>query len=138
MGLLNSVLGALLGPEGIEGQEGGLQAVVAMLAEDGEQGGLAGLVQRLQGGGLGEVVSSWIGTGANLGVSAEQLQAVLGGDWIERFAQQLGQHPGEAVQTLAQLLPQVVDRLTPDGRLPDVGSSGFGDLGSVLERFSKP
>lgn len=137
MGLLNSVLGALGGPQGIDGQDGALQAIVAMLAEDGGDG-LVGLVQRLQGGGLGDAVASWIATGSNLGVSAEQLQAGLGSDWIERFARQLGQQPDDAAQALSRLLPQVVDRLTPDGRLPDVGSSGFGDLGSVLERFSKP
>jgi uncharacterized protein YidB (DUF937 family) len=138
MGLLNSVLGALAGSEGIEGQGDALQAIVAMLAEEGEDGGLVGLVQRLQGGGLGEAVSSWIDTGANQSVSAGQLRSVLGDHWIERFAQPLGLRPAEAAQTLSQLLPQVVDRLTPDGRLPDVGSSGFGDLGSVLDRFSKP
>lgn len=140
MGLLNSVLGALSGGRGSSGQGDGLRAVIATLAEDGRDegpGGLAGLVQQLQLGGLGEVAASWVGTGNNLPVSAEQLQTVLGHDWLDRFAQQLGLPTGDAVRRLSRLLPDVVDRLTPEGRLPDVESSGFGDLGSVLERFSR-
>ncbi len=57
---------------------------------------------------------------------------------LSQFAQQLGLPPGEAAGQLSQLLPQVVDKLTPNGQLSDVGSSGLGDLGSVLERFSRP
>ena len=138
MGLLDSVIGALGGSQG-SGQGDALQAVIAMLARGGQgSGGLDGLVQQFQQGGLGDLIASWVGTGQNLPVSASQLQDVLGSDMLSQFAQQLGLPPGEAAGQLSQLLPQVVDKLTPNGQLSDVGSSGLGDLGSVLERFSRP
>ena len=138
MGLLDSVIGALGGSQG-SGQGDALQAVIAMLARGGQgSSGLDGLVQQFQQGGLGDLIASWVGTGQNLPVSASQLQDVLGSDMLSQFAQQLGLPPGEAAGQLSQLLPQVVDKLTPNGQLSDVGSSGLGDLGSVLERFSRP
>ena len=143
MGLLDSVLGALGGASGGPPQGRGdmLQAVIAMLAQPpggagAQGGGLAGLVQQFQQGGLGDLMASWVGTGQNLPVSAEQLQGVLGHDMLAQLAQQLGLSQGEAAGQLSQLLPQVVDKLTPGGQLPD--TSGFGDIGSVLERFSRP
>ena len=84
------------------------------------------------------MIASWVGTGQNLPVSASQLQDVLGSDVLSQFAQQLGLPPGEAAGQLSQILPQVVDKLTPNGQLSDIGNSGLGDLGSVLERFSRP
>ena len=138
MGLLDPVIGALGGSQG-SGQGDALQAVIAMLARGGQgSSGLDGLVQQFQQGGLGDLIASWVGTGQNLPVSASQLQDVLGSDMLSQFAQQLGLPPGEAAGQLSQLLPQVVDKLTPNGQLSDIGSSGLGDLGSVLERFSRP
>lgn len=138
MGLLDSVIGALGGTRG-SGQGDALQAVIAMLARGGQGGsGLDGLVQQFQQGGLGDLIASWVGTGQNLPVSASQLQDVLGSDVLSQFAQQLGLPPGEAAGQLSQILPQVVDKLTPNGQLSDIGNSGLGDLGSVLERFSRP
>jgi uncharacterized protein YidB (DUF937 family) len=138
MGLLDSVIGALGGTQG-SGQGDALQAVIAMLARGGQGGGgLDGLVQQFQQGGLGDLIASWVGTGQNLPVSASQLQDVLGSDVLSQFAQQLGLPPGEAAGQLSQILPQVVDKLTPNGQLSDIGNSGLGDLGSVLERFSRP
>lgn len=143
MGLLDSVIGALGGAQGGGHQGSGdmLQAVIAMLAQQqggagGGLGGLGGLVQQFQQGGLGDLVASWVGTGQNLPVSPTQLQDVLGSDMLAQLAQQLGLSQGEAVGQLSQLLPQVVDKLTPNGQLPDAG--GLGDIGSVLERFSRP
>lgn len=139
MGLLDSVLAALPGAPDAHGDA--LRAIVATLAEHGHDdaspGDLSGLMERLREGGLAEVVASWLGGGRNLPVSAAQLHAALGGDWIARFARQLGLAPEAAAGELALTLPDMIDRLTPDGELPDVGSSGFGDLGSVLERFSR-
>ncbi len=142
MGLLNSVIGALggTGPRGASGDGDALQTLIAMLAQQGGQGsvgggGLGGLVQQFQQGGLGDLVASWVGSGQNLPVSASQLQDVLGSDLLAQFARQLGLSQGEAAGQLSQLLPQVVDKLTPNGELPDAG--GFGDIGSVLARFSR-
>lgn len=140
MGLLDSVIGALGGSQGGPGGQGdALQAVIAMLAQGqqgGGLGGLGGLVQQFEQGGLGNLVASWVGTGQNLPVSADQLQNVLGSDMVAQFAKSLGLSQGDAASQLSQLLPQVVDKMTPQGQLPDAG--GLGDLGSVLARFSKP
>ena len=137
MGLLDSVLGNVMGNLASGGQGGAgadvLMRVVGGLLNQGGGGvggGLAALVQQFQQGGLGEVVQSWVGTGQNLPVSPEQLQSVLGGDQIGALAQQAGLSTGDLMGQLSQLLPQVVDRLTPDGRLPS-GDSGV-DLGGVL------
>lgn len=137
MGLLDSVIGALGGAQG-SGQGDALQAIIAMLAQGNGPGGggLGGLVQQFERGGLGDLIGSWVGTGQNLPISPTQLQDVLGSDLLSQFAQQLGLSQGQAADQLSQLLPQVVDKLTPGGQLPDAG--GLGDLGSVLERFSRP
>jgi uncharacterized protein YidB (DUF937 family) len=94
----------------------------------GGLGGLAGLVQQLQKGGLADQVGSWVSTGQNLPVSPEQLQGALGNDMLGQLAQSVGLDAGQAAGPLAQLLPQVVDALTPNGQLP----TGGADLGSLL------
>lgn len=139
MGLLNSVLSALGTDQHLQGVASGdaLQAVVAMLARaEPGGGGLDGLVRRFEEGGLGELVASWIGTGRNLPVSPDQLSAVLGEEQLGQFAHLLGVSHGDAALQLSSVLPQVVDRLTPEGRLPDTTFDGLGDIGSVLERFT--
>lgn len=95
----------------------------AMEALGGGQG-LNGLADAFQAKGLGEVVASWIGTGQNLPVSAEQLQSVLGSDVVRQLAARVGLSPDAATALLAQVLPQAVDRLTPDGTLPAGGLLG--------------
>lgn len=132
MGLLDSVVGALGGAQG--GAQGGgqadlLNAVIGMLGNDGQGGGLASLVHRFQQGGLGDIVSSWISTGQNLPISPDQLHSVLGSDTLSSLAQQLGLPAGDLTAQLSQMLPQVVDQLTPNGELPQ---GGLGDLGSLL------
>lgn len=118
MGLLDSVVGALAGGQG--GGNSGLVDVVMQLIYN-QPGGLGGLVQSFQQGGLAEVVNSWVSTGQNMPVSAEQLQAVLGGGQLQNIAAQLGVSSEQASGSLAELLPQVVDKLTPDGQLPQGG-----------------
>jgi len=143
MGLLDIVGGMLSGQGGAagaggsgdlavqlgrggQGSPGGGQAellrmILAMLASDGRGGGLAELMQKFQAAGMGDQVNSWVGSGQNLPVSAEQLQAVLGGGQLQNIAAQLGVSPEQASGSLAELLPQVVDKLTPDGQLPQGG-----------------
>ena len=138
MGLLDSVVGMLSG--GTPGQPGPqaalLQAALAMLASDGQGGGgLSGLVAKFQQGGLGDVVGSWVGSGQNMPVSADQLQQVLGSDALSGLAAKFGLSPADVGGQLSQLLPQVVDTLTPDGQLPDPAAGGLGDLGALLGRF---
>jgi len=96
------------------------------------QGGLENLVANFHQKGLGNVVSSWIGSGQNLPISADQLTQVLGNAQVQAMAQKLGFSPQEMSSHLAELLPQVVDRLTPGGSVP----SG-GGLASVLSGLMK-
>lgn len=119
MGLLDSVVGALAG-----GQSGGdnpLLNIVMQLINNPQNGGLGGLVQSFQQGGLADVVNSWVSTGQNLPISAEQLQSVLGGGALQNIAAQLGVSPEQASGSLADLLPQMVDKLTPNGQVPEGG-----------------
>jgi uncharacterized protein YidB (DUF937 family) len=128
MGLFDSVVGALAGGQSGSGNQ--LLDVVMQLINS-QPGGLAGLVQSFQQGGLGDIVNSWVSTGQNLPVSAEQLQSVLGGGKLQDLAAQLGMSPEQAAGGLADLLPQVVDNLTPNGQLPEGGdllAQGLGML----------
>jgi uncharacterized protein YidB (DUF937 family) len=118
MGLFDSVVGALAGGQSGNGNQ--LLDVVMQLINS-QPGGLGGLVQSFQQGGLGEIVNSWVSTGQNLPVSPEQLQSVLGGGRLQDIAAQLGMSPEQATGGLADLLPQVVDNLTPTGQLPEGG-----------------
>ena len=136
MGLLDSVLGSVIGQMAGGRQGGGAGADILMQVMGGllnQGGGLGALLQQLQKGGLGEVAASWVGTGHNLPVSADQLQSVLGGDQIGALAQQAGLSQGDLMGQLAHMLPQVVDRLTPNGQLPaSDGADLSGMLNSVL------
>jgi uncharacterized protein YidB (DUF937 family) len=140
MGLLDSVLG--MAQQAMSGQttEGAaspdlLQAALGMLNSDAPGGGIGGLVQAFQQGGLGNVVQSWIGTGQNLPISAEQLQSVLGGEGgpLAQIAGKLGMNPADVAGHLSQLLPQLVDTATPDGQLPQGG--GLGALAGLASQF---
>lgn len=104
------------GSAGAGGGQDLLRSIAAMVT--GQQGGLTGLAEAFQQKGLGDIVSSWIGTGANLPISADQIQQVLGSEQIQAFAQMAGLSPDSAGSQLAELLPGVVDRLTPDGEIP--------------------
>jgi uncharacterized protein YidB (DUF937 family) len=156
MGLLDSVIGALGQSQGVGGVSGGpggqaelISAVIGMLGQGGGQGGLgglAGLVAKMQQGGLGDVAASWVGTGQNQPIQPDQLGQVLGGDMLGQLGQQLGMNQGDLLGQLSQMLPQVVDKLTPQGQIPqgDIagmlggqqggqgGAGGLGDLAGML------
>jgi uncharacterized protein YidB (DUF937 family) len=82
--------------------------------------GLGGLLNKLQNGGLGNAANSWVGSGQNQPVSAGQLGTALGPDIIKTLAERSGLSEEEITQQLSQVLPGVVDKLTPNGRLPTV------------------
>ncbi len=131
MGLLDTVIGALGQQQPGQGGQGDLLgALVGMLGQPGGGGlgGLAGLAAKFQQGGLGDVMNSWVGTGQNQPVAPEQLGSVLGEDAIAGFAQKMGLNPQDALGQLSQLLPQVVDKLTPQGQLPEGDMGGIGNL----------
>ena len=87
-------------------------------AAGGLLGGLGGLLDKLQKGGLGDVANSWVGSGQNQPVSPKQLGPALGPDIIKALAQRSGLSEEELTKQLSQILPGVVDKLTPAGRLP--------------------
>lgn len=135
MDILKSVLGAALG-----GQSGGqasaaggldpqmLMGIVGALLNNA--GGLQGILAKLQQGGLADVAASWVGTGANQPVSADALGGALGPDLMGQIAQQLGGNTQQAAGTLAQVLPGLIDQLTPQGQVP--ADNGMGALGALL------
>jgi len=107
---------------------------VVMNIVGGQKGGLNGLISQFKSKGLGDIVGSWVGTGKNLPVSAEQIQSVLGSDQIKNIASKLGISTNEVTSQLSNLLPQAVDKLTPDGKVPegDIMSKGMDMLGGLF------
>ena len=81
-------------------------------------GGLGGLLDKFQKGGLGDVINSWVGSGPNKPVAPNQLGPALGPDIIKTLAQRSGLSEEELTRQLSQVLPGLVDKLTPNGRLP--------------------
>lgn len=104
------------------------------------QGGVGGLVEKFGQAGLGDVVGSWVGKGANAAISAEQIQAVIGHGPIADIAAKMGISPQQASETLAGLLPEAIDRLTPGGHTDgadDLLNKLPGGLGGVIGGFLK-
>lgn len=131
LGALGELLG---GGQGQGGQADLLKLVLGLLAGNGQGGGLAGLVQSFQQAGLGDQISSWIGSGQNLPVSGEQLGQVFGSEQMSQMAERMGLSTGDLGAQLSQLLPQAVDKLTPGGQMPDGGLGGLGELLGRLTR----
>ncbi|HUI11253.1 MAG TPA: YidB family protein [Bacteroidota bacterium] len=120
MGLLGDLLGTLGRGSGAgNSAETQVMSAIAGMLSDKQSGGLAGLVQNFQKNGLGDVVSSWIGTGKNLPISADQIQKVFGNQQVSQLAQRVGIEPEKVTTTLANVLPGLVDKLTPNGKLPN-------------------
>ena len=80
--------------------------------------GLGGLIKQFQQKGLGDVVDSWVSTGKNKNVAPDQISVALGGDVVDDLSRRTGLTRDQVVGELARMLPNVVDNLTPDGRLP--------------------
>jgi uncharacterized protein YidB (DUF937 family) len=130
MGLFDSVLGAVTGQLQ---EQGGLASVIGgLLANNGELGGISGLTDKFNQAGLGDMLGSWIGTGANLPISADQISDVLGSDAIGNIASQLGLDPAVVSNQLAHMLPGLIDQLTPQGAVPEGGLGNAGDLMGML------
>jgi uncharacterized protein YidB (DUF937 family) len=115
MGLLDGLLGSALGA-GAQQVQNPLVATALQVIQ--QNGGLPGIISKFQHGGLADHVGSWVGTGANLPITGSQLQEVLGTGAIGQIAQQLGLSHSDASGGLAQVLPQLIDRLTPTGQVP--------------------
>lgn len=115
------------------GVHSGLLGEVSSLIGANGGGGLQSLLTQFQDKGLGDAVASWIGTGHNLPISAEQLHSVLGSDQVAAIAQRVGISPADASSALAKMLPEVVNHVTPSGQLP---ANGMLEQGvSLLKSF---
>lgn len=132
MSLLD-LIGGVLGQQQRQGTSSGItQALTQILTGQGDSsgqgdnpsqgGGLTGLVDRFRQAGLGHVADSWVGTGPNQAIAPHQLERVFGGEQVEAMAQQSGMDRGQFLSELSQALPPVVDRMTPNGRIPEDGT----------------
>lgn len=148
MGLMDSLLGAAAqaasgGMQNTSGQAGGQgMDAMGMVGELLQQsGGLSGILEKFQGQGMGEAAQSWVGTGANMPLSANQVTQALGPDTLQQMAAKFGGNSPQIAQLVAQFLPMLIDQLTPQGQVPaDNGAGGLGNLGSLAglaEQFLK-
>jgi len=130
---LLDLIGGVLGQQQRQGTSSGVvQALTQLLAHQGDSsgqsdnpgqaGGLTGLIDRFRQGGLGHVADSWVSTGPNQPIAPHQLERVFGGEQVEAMAQQSGMDRGQFLSELSQALPPVVDRMTPNGRIPEDGT----------------
>jgi len=114
MGLLDQIPSGALGQQQGGGGQGNAMQLVMQLVNN-YPGGLQGLIQALTQSGMGQQAQSWVSTGANLPISPDQITAALGGGQLQGLARQPGMTQDQAAGGLADLLPQVVDHLTPNG-----------------------
>lgn len=115
MGLFEDIAGQLLSGATGSAHPGMANAALQMIAS--HPGGLQGLMQTFHDNGLGAVASSWVGNGQNQAITADQIQKVLSSTQLQQLAQKAGVSPDLAASTLASVLPQVVDKLTPNGSI---------------------
>jgi len=108
MGLFDGMLGGVVGA--------GMVSVVSGIIE--KHGGVQGIVNEFERNGLGPTVQSWVGTGPNQAVSAADVHRVLGPDLLQQLSAKTGLPMQDLAEKLAQVLPQAVDHLTPDGKIP--------------------
>jgi len=134
MGLLdnleNQVLGNVVGSSSNPLATGLLQMI------QNQPGGLQGLVQSFHDKGLGGVASSWVGTGPNAPVTSDQIHQVLGSDQVKALAAKAGISPDMAGSAIAQLLPGIVDKLTPNGQVP-AHNSVMDMVSGLLQNLGK-
>jgi uncharacterized protein YidB (DUF937 family) len=108
MGLLDGLLGGIVGA--------GMVQVVTGIVE--KHGGLQGVVNEFERNGLGPTVKSWVSTGPNQPIAPDDVQRVLGADLLQQLSQKSGVPVQDLARKLAEVLPQAVDKMTPNGSIP--------------------
>ncbi len=129
MGLFDSVAGAVLGK--MMGDKGGVAQVALEMFN--QNGGLTGILDKFKEGGLAEEAASWVGKGENMPISAEQISSVLGNTAIAEMAAKFGIDPDTLSSQIAEHLPTVVDKLTPDGEVNDNSGNLLTTVLSMLK-----
>lgn len=129
MDILNTIQSALGG--GGNKKDDLMSSIMQLL---GGQGGLQNLINQFDAKGLGDVIGSWVGTGQNKSISPDQLQNVFGSDALSGIASKLGLNVNDLSSQLSNLLPGVVDKLTPEGKVPegDILSQASDLLGGLF------
>jgi uncharacterized protein YidB (DUF937 family) len=127
MDQLGQAVGGMMG--GQPAQNPLLQAVTSLLGQNSNVGGLAGIVQAFQKNGLGDIVNSWVGTGKNLPITPNQIKQGLGGDFLSQLASKAGISPDAASAQLSSLLPDMIDKVTPNGKIE------YGGIDQLLKMF---
>jgi uncharacterized protein YidB (DUF937 family) len=118
MGLLDNLgLGDLIKGALGQAESAALPALINGVLAKTQYHDLNGLVAALQQGGLGPQVQSWLGNGTNIPITADQLKAVLGNTQVQEFARHLGLPVDETLKLMAQYLPDIVDKASPNGTL---------------------
>jgi uncharacterized protein YidB (DUF937 family) len=133
MGPLQQIFSALSGKTA--DQTSPMMTVISSLLGSEESGGLGGLVQKLEAAGLGDVVSSWVGRGENQEISPDQLHQALGDDHVTQLAENAGLTKEQLLTQLSEHLPDVVDKLTPGGEIPEGGVAN-SILGLLKGKFA--
>ena len=136
MGFFDDLVGKVAGAvKGSQGQGGLVEGVMGLLTNK-ETGGLDGLMQSFNQQGLGDIISSWVGTGNNAAITPDQVQEVLGSDVIQQLAEKSGVSVDAAKAQLAELLPSLIDKVTPEGKIPEGGllDKGRELLGSLFSQ----
>jgi uncharacterized protein YidB (DUF937 family) len=131
MGLFDRVLSLAGSSLGQQTEHAGALTAIMGYINSPQVGGVAGLQKMFQQGGLGEVFNSWVSSGQNMPVSVSELQNVLHGGALQDAAQKAGIDPNQLTGMMSSLLPHLVDKLTPNGQVPDAGA-----LQSVLKGFA--
>jgi uncharacterized protein YidB (DUF937 family) len=133
-GGLDDLLGGLLGGGRGGGGGGGsaMGALMPVLAGLLASGGLSKILSGLKANGLSAQADSWVGTGPNQPVSGRDVEQAVGPEQIQQIAQQLGVSESQAADAVAQALPEVVDKVSPDGQLPPEQ-----DLDAAFDKLAK-
>lgn len=109
-----------------------LQSALALLANNGQAGGLHGLMERFQEAGLDNVIKSWIGPGSNMPITGAQMQQVLDEGQLQQISEETGLTEEETAVRLSDMLPELIDQLTPEGLVPP---GGLGNMSTLLDHF---
>jgi uncharacterized protein YidB (DUF937 family) len=115
MGLLVSILGAVDGKT--DGSGGAAQLIGGLGRLLAQSGGLQGLANKFAQSGQGNAFQSWVGVGENQPISSDQIQNAIGSEQVKALAAKMGIDPAQASNLVAQYLPKVVDKLTPEGKV---------------------
>ena len=138
MGLLDGILGSMMGgmmggpgAPGAQAQNPWLRMALQILQQNG---GIEGILARMRQAGYGQQAQSWIGTGQNMPIDPSVLSQIFGREQMGQIAQQMGTSREEAQGELAQVLPRVVDEMTPQGQVPDNHSDLVNQALAILQQ----